>query len=211
MISRNRALNPGCFGASGSRGPTHEPDRRTAQRARWKTSAPTCCSSPGCSSTAGRATASTGPISSSKRCSRPMQRRTSLPATIPHWQPGCGRRWSTTCAKPGAPAPCQARHPPRTGPRRSRRAIVGPAGGHPCRTALFAKPAPVRNEDLLRLADALTQLPAAQREAIILHHLQGASLTETAERLGRTDAAVAGLLHRGLRKLREVLAQDSGE
>lgn len=64
----------------------------------------------------------------------------------------------------------------------------------------------VRNEDLLRLADALTRLPAAQREAIILHHLQGASLTETAQRLGRTDAAVAGLLHRGLRKLREELA-----
>jgi RNA polymerase sigma-70 factor (ECF subfamily) len=68
-----------------------------------------------------------------------------------------------------------------------------------------------RNEDLLRLADALTQLPAAQREAIVLHHLQGASLTETAERLGRTDAAVAGLLHRGLRKLREMLAYGSGE
>ena len=69
----------------------------------------------------------------------------------------------------------------------------------------------VRNEDLLRLADALTRLPAAQREAIILHHLHGASLTETAERLGRTDAAVAGLLHRGLRKLREILANGSGE
>jgi RNA polymerase sigma-70 factor (ECF subfamily) len=63
----------------------------------------------------------------------------------------------------------------------------------------------VRNEDLLRLADALTRLPAPQREAIILHHLHGASLAETADRLGRTDAAVAGLLHRGLRKLRELM------
>jgi RNA polymerase sigma-70 factor (ECF subfamily) len=63
----------------------------------------------------------------------------------------------------------------------------------------------VRNEDLLRLADALTKLPTPQREAIILHHLQGASLAEAAERLGRTDAAVAGLLHRGLRKLRELM------
>jgi RNA polymerase sigma-70 factor (ECF subfamily) len=69
----------------------------------------------------------------------------------------------------------------------------------------------VRNEDLLRLAEALTRLPPAQREAIILHHLQGASLTETAQRLGRTDAAVAGLLHRGLRKLREMLSSESGE
>jgi RNA polymerase sigma-70 factor (ECF subfamily) len=67
----------------------------------------------------------------------------------------------------------------------------------------------VRNEDLLRLADALVQLPEAQREAIVLHHLHGRSLAETAQALGRTDAAVAGLLHRGLKKLRELMA--SGE
>jgi RNA polymerase sigma-70 factor, ECF subfamily len=66
-----------------------------------------------------------------------------------------------------------------------------------------------RNEDLLRLADALTKLPDAQREAIVLHHLQGSSLAETARRLGRTDAAVAGLLHRGLKNLRDALT--SGE
>jgi RNA polymerase sigma-70 factor (ECF subfamily) len=63
----------------------------------------------------------------------------------------------------------------------------------------------VRNEDLLRLADALTQLPEAQREAIVLHHLQGCTLAEAARSLGKTDAAVAGLLHRGLRKLRELM------
>jgi RNA polymerase sigma-70 factor, ECF subfamily len=63
----------------------------------------------------------------------------------------------------------------------------------------------VRNEDLLRLADALTRLPEAQREAIVLHHLQGCSLAETARALERTDAAVAGLLHRGLKKLREIM------
>jgi RNA polymerase sigma-70 factor (ECF subfamily) len=67
----------------------------------------------------------------------------------------------------------------------------------------------VRNEDLLRLADALAQLPEMQREAIVLHHLHGCSLTETARTLGRTDAAVAGLLHRGLKKLRELMP--SGE
>jgi RNA polymerase sigma-70 factor (ECF subfamily) len=65
----------------------------------------------------------------------------------------------------------------------------------------------VRNEDLLRLADALVQLPEPQREAIVLHHLQGWSLAETARRLERTDAAVAGLLHRGLKKLRELMTR----
>ena len=63
----------------------------------------------------------------------------------------------------------------------------------------------VRNEELLRLADALTQLPQAQREAIVLHHLHDCSLSETARSLGKTDAAVAGLLHRGLKKLREIM------
>jgi RNA polymerase sigma-70 factor (ECF subfamily) len=63
----------------------------------------------------------------------------------------------------------------------------------------------VRNEDLLRLADALLQLPEGQREAVVLHHLQSCSLSETAQRLGRTDAAVAGLLHRGLKRLRELM------
>lgn len=62
-----------------------------------------------------------------------------------------------------------------------------------------------RSEDLLRLADALAQLPDTQREAIVLHHLQGCSLAETARHLERSDAAVAGLLRRGLKKLRELM------
>lgn len=67
----------------------------------------------------------------------------------------------------------------------------------------------MRQEDLLRLADSLWNLPAAQRDAIVLHHLQGWTLSETAKQLDRTDAAVAGLLHRGLRKLRELLSEVS--
>jgi RNA polymerase sigma-70 factor (ECF subfamily) len=61
----------------------------------------------------------------------------------------------------------------------------------------------VQNEDLLRLADALVTLPEAQRDAVVLHHLQGWTLSEVAARLERSEAAVAGLLHRGLRKLRQ--------
>jgi RNA polymerase sigma-70 factor (ECF subfamily) len=63
----------------------------------------------------------------------------------------------------------------------------------------------MRNEEMLRLAQALTQLPEAQREAIVLHHLQGWSLAALAGHLDRSEPAVAGLLHRGLRKLRELL------
>lgn len=79
--------------------------------------------------------------------------------------------------------------------------LAAPAapGGSPSHQAM-------RNEDLLRLADALTRLPEAQREAIVLHHLQECSLAMTAQRMGRTDAAVAGLLHRGLKRLREIMA-----
>lgn len=67
----------------------------------------------------------------------------------------------------------------------------------------------VRNEDLLRMADALLELSEAQRDAVVLHHLHGWTLGEVAERLERTDAAVAGLLHRGLRKLKELMQTES--
>ena len=45
-------------------------------------------------------------------------------------------------------------------------------------------------------------------QAIVLHHLQGCSLIETARRLVRSDEAVAGLLHRGLKKLRKLLVAE---
>ena len=61
-----------------------------------------------------------------------------------------------------------------------------------------------KNEQLLRLAEALDQLPADQQEAVVLHHLQHHSLSELAEHFGRSPAAVAGLLHRGIR-LQELL------
>ena len=59
-----------------------------------------------------------------------------------------------------------------------------------------------RNEDLLHLAEALDGLPEAQREALTLHHLQGWTLEQVSSHLGRSEAAVAGLIKRGLRALR---------
>jgi RNA polymerase sigma-70 factor, ECF subfamily len=64
-----------------------------------------------------------------------------------------------------------------------------------------------RNEQLLRLAQALADLPEAQREAVVLHYWQGQSLAEIGDQLGRTPAAVAGLLHRGLKQLRCLLQE----
>jgi RNA polymerase sigma-70 factor (ECF subfamily) len=65
----------------------------------------------------------------------------------------------------------------------------------------------VRHEQLLRLTAALAQLPDGQRDAVVLHHLQGLSLADLAARLGRSESAVAGLLHRGLKRLRELLGE----
>jgi RNA polymerase sigma-70 factor (ECF subfamily) len=66
----------------------------------------------------------------------------------------------------------------------------------------------VRNEDLTRLAEALEQLPEDQREVVILKHLVGLTLAEMGERLGRSLEAVAGLLFRGRKGLRELLPQE---
>lgn len=65
----------------------------------------------------------------------------------------------------------------------------------------------VKQEDLLRLSEALTKLPEAQHEVIVLHHLQGLKLAEVAAEMGRSEAAVAGLLFRGLRTLHTLLGE----
>lgn len=65
----------------------------------------------------------------------------------------------------------------------------------------------VRHEDTLRLAQALEQLPDNQRLAVELKHLRGMTLVRTAEEMGLTTPAVIGLLHRGVRKLREIMKE----
>ena len=64
-----------------------------------------------------------------------------------------------------------------------------------------------RAEELVRLADALAALPEAQREALVRHYWQGQTLAAVAAALGRTPAAVAGLLQRGLKTLRSLLTE----
>jgi RNA polymerase sigma-70 factor (ECF subfamily) len=65
-----------------------------------------------------------------------------------------------------------------------------------------------RNERLAALAAALSELPADQRRAIELHHLEGRSLTDTGREMGRTTQAVVGLLSRGLKRLKSAMAED---
>jgi RNA polymerase sigma-70 factor (ECF subfamily) len=62
-----------------------------------------------------------------------------------------------------------------------------------------------REEDALRLAHAIGRLPEAQREAVVLRHLQGLSLAEISAQMGRSAPAVAGMLQRALKALREML------
>lgn len=72
-----------------------------------------------------------------------------------------------------------------------------------------------RQELSLRLADELEALPDAQREAVVRHYWQQQTLAAIAEEMGRSPAAVAGLLQRGLKTLRRRmspgdLSHDSG-
>lgn len=72
-----------------------------------------------------------------------------------------------------------------------------------------AQPSPseqaMHNEQLVRLADALAALPEPHRQALVLKHCEGWSLAAIGEHLGRSPAAVASLLRRGLKQLREQL------
>jgi RNA polymerase sigma-70 factor (ECF subfamily) len=63
----------------------------------------------------------------------------------------------------------------------------------------------VRGEAALKLAAALEELSEDQRMAVTMRYLEGCSVADIAEQLGRTKPAVAGLLHRTLKALREKL------
>jgi RNA polymerase sigma-70 factor (ECF subfamily) len=58
-------------------------------------------------------------------------------------------------------------------------------------------------EILVRLFQAIGSLPDDQQDAVVLRYLLELPVAEIAERLGRSERAVAGLLFRGLSALRD--------
>jgi RNA polymerase sigma-70 factor (ECF subfamily) len=59
----------------------------------------------------------------------------------------------------------------------------------------------------ISLREALHRLPADQREVLVLRHVAGLSPGEIATRLGKTEASVHGLHHRGRGALRAALRE----
>jgi RNA polymerase sigma-70 factor (ECF subfamily) len=66
----------------------------------------------------------------------------------------------------------------------------------------------LRHEQLLQLSAALARLPEDQRQALEMHYLQGCTVADVAAQMGRTERSVAGLVRRGLQRLRASLADE---
>jgi RNA polymerase sigma-70 factor (ECF subfamily) len=60
------------------------------------------------------------------------------------------------------------------------------------------------------LQAALETLPVDQREAVSLRHIEGKTIEEVASALARSKPAVAGLIKRGIKRLRSTLAERGG-
>jgi RNA polymerase sigma-70 factor (ECF subfamily) len=69
----------------------------------------------------------------------------------------------------------------------------------------------VRREECEKVTAALACLPERQREAIVLQRWHGWKLAQIAEHLGCSPGAAAVLIHRGQRRLRELLEQTGNE
>lgn len=81
------------------------------------------------------------------------------------------------------------------------------AGFDPADAAARSGPAAVaRREAIAGLAAVLLELSPAVREAVILRHVDGLSVAETAEALGRPEGTVKAQVARGLERLRTLLA-----
>jgi RNA polymerase sigma-70 factor (ECF subfamily) len=78
--------------------------------------------------------------------------------------------------------------------------LVAAAGASPSEHA-------IRNEQTLRVAAALCELPEEHQQVILLRHLEGLPFAEIAARMGRSVDSVEKLWVRGLTGLRRALGQ----
>ena len=85
---------------------------------------------------------------------------------------------------------------------------AGPLGVHGGATPSRAAGA---KEELTRVEQALQLLPEAQRDAVLLSRLAGVGYAEIAAQKGITEAAVRGLVARGLARLAGLLGQGTGD
>lgn len=94
--------------------------------------------------------------------------------------------------------------------RRERSLDDSHAGGPTLRDGLHAfcstpRGKAIKKENVERLLGFLASLPVEQREAVRLRHLERWPIARIAEQLGKTSAAAAGLLKRGMDALRKHL------
>jgi RNA polymerase sigma factor (sigma-70 family) len=65
-----------------------------------------------------------------------------------------------------------------------------------------------REEEVLRLAEAVASLPEAEQDVLLLRHVSGWTLVQIGEHLGVSRYAAARLLQRGIAALRERLPRE---
>ena len=119
---------------------------------------------------------------------------------------GCGRSWRTIW-------PTWRKHSPRLrGRERSLEAALEESSLRLERwltsDSTSASGRAIHHEQLLRLAEVLARLPDDQRTALELKHLRDVPVSEIGRMMGKTPAAVASLLYRGLKTLRDLLADE---
>ena len=72
-----------------------------------------------------------------------------------------------------------------------------------------SSPRGLSDEQIYQVTAVLAKLLDAERTAIVLKHFQGWSLAQISEHLGQPPSAIAGLLKRGLKKLRSHLQSET--
>ncbi|WP_198587156.1 RNA polymerase sigma factor [Glycomyces xiaoerkulensis] len=72
------------------------------------------------------------------------------------------------------------------------------------------EPAPAAGPDHVALVEALGQVPARRRRALVLHYMADMSVSAIAETTGAREGTVKSWLHRGRKELAALLADDLG-